>query len=321
MTVDRDAAKSTIYERIARIAKYFVPPALRPRLRKEYSYIVRFMRDRREKRELRQYQEHGGTYLAWYAKRLNRGANDPAGKRDVADWMSTGDADLRVAVALGLKPHHSFYEFGCGDFRAGNRFIRYLESGKYAANDASGERIKYGETCLKQILGEEMLRQKAPQFFVNVDNSFDWLKGRKFDFLWASAVLPHMPEHDIADSFDNLRKAMHDGSVFLFTYSEASIDEFRVFPRLSGDEKHRAVLELAERSNTSYVIRALEAARGQKCVEVSVKDWFHTFDFYRGIAEPRGYAIEDVTRVLPSEEADGFQMWDKLVKVTLRRNT
>ena len=141
-----------ISEQIARVAKYFVPPALRPRLRREYIYLIRTVRNFGEKRKLARYQREGGTYLNWYAERLDKGAEDPLGKCDTFEWMQSGKDDLDVAISLGLKPHHSLCEFGCGDFRAGSQFIQYLDDGNYAANDASGGRMRYGEKCLKQFL-------------------------------------------------------------------------------------------------------------------------------------------------------------------------
>jgi hypothetical protein len=71
------------------------------------------------------------------------------------------------------------------------------------------------------------------------------------------------------------------------------------------------------KANLGHVIDALEAARGQPCVEVSVKDWFHTFDFYRRIAESRGYKIAGISQCLPPGDFAKFSIREILIKVTL----
>lgn len=311
------ANKSDIFEIIARIAKHFVPPALRPALRRKYMELVRAILDWRLQREFKRFTKSGGTWIQWYAERVDDVYRAPDDLRMDAAWMASGVNDLNAAISQGLKPHHSLCEFGCGSFRAGNHFIRYLDPGNYAANDASAKRLKYGEWCLKQILGEELLQKKAPQFFVNTDNSFDWLKGRKFDYIWCNAVTAHMPQEDIEVFFDNIKKAMHRTSVFLCTYAEADIDTYRDFKGMSHEQRVAAASEAADKANKLFVIHALEAARGQPCVEVGVKDWFHTFDFYRRIAESRGYRIEDVSHCLPPGDFAKFSMWEKLIRVTL----
>jgi len=230
--------------------------------------------------------------------------------------MKEGAIDLDTIKKLGLQPENSLLDFGCGFMRSGNHFIHYLDEGNYSANDASGERIAYGKTVTADILGKEAFEQKDPHFYVNEDNSFDWLNGKKFDFIWSCSVLAHMPQADIECLFDSIKKAMHEKSVFLFTYSCADIEMFREWEHASAEERKAGIHDIVTKKNHMFIIRALKGKHGKDCIEVDSLNWFHTLDFYKKIVEPRGYAIEDVSDALPKEDGR-YDYAARLAKVTL----
>ena len=311
-----------VFSTVARFSKYFVPQPLRPYFRGKYILAVRSIKNRREKKELNRYLGNGGTYLDWYAKRLDRVSenipDDYPGERVLA-WMATGVDDLNAARKFELKPTSTLHEFGCGQLRAGVHFIKYLNAKNYSANDASKGRLDTGLKSATKILGADELERKAPELIINQDNSFNWVNGKKFDFIWSGAVLPHMPTTDIQTFFDNLKKVMHEASQFLFTFSESEIDAFRSFQHLpSGRQRFDAAHDTAARENTLHVVHALNAARNKDCVEVSVKDWFHSFSFYQDIVTAREYKIEDVSHALPPEPCTSFPMWVRLARITLK---
>ena len=292
------------FSHIARVGKYFIPARLRPAMRERYSLMVRKLLNAGEKRKLTRYLNSGGSYIRWYADRLDDRSgmqmetNERLGR--ILAQYPTGVDDLVVAKKLGLEPHHTLHEFGCGDLRSGNHFVAYLDAGNYSANDASRRRLEDGATCLERI----DLGHKNAKLIVNADNSFDWLDGRTFDYVWAGAVLGHMPEADISDLFVNLRKIMRPGSKFIFTYSQARVSDFRKYNTV---EK---ASEIARRDGNIHVIKAIEGGSGRDCIEVSVKDWFHTIDFFKRIAPD--FVIEDVTHLEPAENCDTFPMWSGL---------
>lgn len=307
------------FSRLAQVSKYLVPPTFRPRLRTEYSMCVRKWQNHREKRRLARHLRSGGTYISWYGERLDTMLHTAHDLAKILDQYPSGFDDLNAAKALGLEPHHTLHEFGCGTFRAGHCFIEYLESGNYSANDASSERIADGIMCLEKYLGPSVFKAKAATFIVNPDNSFDWLKGRTFDYIWAGAVLGHMPESDITDLFQNIRKAMHEGSRFAFTYSHADINEFREFKTLPTEQQRiEAATAAAKRDGNLHVIRAILSNRGQDCIEVSVKDWFHSLAFFKRVAEPMGFTIEDVIYVEPLTACSSFPIWSGIALARLR---
>jgi hypothetical protein len=205
----------------------------------------------------------GRSYLNWYANTLDEWAapRDPellARKR--AALAESGAEDLAVLKGFGLLPAHTLHEYGCGQLRSALHFAAYLDPGNFSANDASRGRIDLG----LELFGDR-IRPRNPNFVVNADNSFDWLGGRKFDFLWCHAVFGHMPAEDVEDTIANLRKAMHAGSAFYFTHDE---------PRLQIP------------GATAEIVR------------IDARNWLQAFAFFERVARKHGLAIEDASAAI-----------------------
>lgn len=202
------------------------------------------------------HKKRGGKYIDWYAGMVDRSAK-PAEfiMEQMPDWIyKTGADDLIAAERLGLKPGHTLHEFGCGFLRSGSHFIRYLDKGNYSGNDAAGARLDRAREIFK-----DLIREKEPTLYLNRDNTLDWVS-RKVDYVWSHAVFGHMPEEDIEETIRNVRKIMHDNSVFLFSYD----------PPPS------------------------ELGNGLVYREDS-RDWFHSLRFYERIASENGMTVEDVS--------------------------
>jgi SAM-dependent methyltransferase len=204
----------------------------------------------------------GRTYLQWYAKTLDDWVNsrDPeflARKR--AALQASGADDLAILKQFGLKPESTLHEFGCGQLRSALHFAEYLNPGNFSANDASQGRIDLG-LCL---FGDR-LNPRRPQFIANPDNSFDWLAGRRFDFIWCHAVFGHMPPEDVEEVIRNVRKAMHSNSMFLFSYDEPRL-------QIPGTDKD--------------------------IVRIDSRNWLQSFAFFSRVAGTYGLQIKDVSLV------------------------
>jgi len=222
----------------------------------------------------------GGSYLDWYARRMDSfvdfsrlESGDPEAIRSFEYHMSTSRNDLVVARHFGLAPHHKLHEFGVGFLRTGQHFIEFLDPGNFSGNDASGQRIKFGTEYIRRHID---IDAKRPLLITNTDNSFDWLDGRKVDFVWSLAVFTHMPQQDIDETIKNVRKILKPGAIFLFTYSEKDA--------------------------------------GSAVVRMNAKDWWHSYDFFEGIAARYGFHIEDVTEALP--ESEEYNAATRLAKMT-----
>ena len=210
----------------------------------------------------------GGTYIEWYAQRIdmmshNHGVTSlaPTDKSEqrLLKYLETGIEDLVILRKLGLQPTHMLHEIGLGAGRSAQFLIDYLEANHYSGNDISKERVRMA----REVVSLKGLDTKQPQCIVNRDNTFDWLEGRKVDFIWANSVFGHMPPEDVEDILRNLRQVMHEGTQFYYT--------------VRGADPH---------INTS---------------RWSVKDWARNHSFWEELAGRLGYAVNLVDVALPPD--------------------
>ncbi|MDJ0949926.1 MAG: class I SAM-dependent methyltransferase [Alphaproteobacteria bacterium] len=265
------------------------PEALKKPLRGEYDSVSnRFLERPLFLAEIALQRLMGHRYLEWYAARLNK---DETTGRELAERpvMESGDEDLEALRRLGLEPHHTLYEFGLGFGRSAQHFIAYLDQGHYAGNDITANRVR----MFREYLDLRGLADKQPEMHVTRDNSFDWVAGRTFDYIWCGAVLCHMPDEDVAEVLSNIRRIMAPHSIFLMTDTH-----------LVGQD---------------HIVR------------YTSKDWFRPANWYRETGEACGLVAEDVSDMLsfgkgshhvatPLGEAGGFKMGTHLIKYTLPEN-
>lgn len=259
-----------------------LPGGLRQSLRGEHHSIeYRFLYNPLEQLSLRLHRVFGGTYLSWYAQRLDGHVKDRFAEGEWSRespeyraWLQTGGEDLAVCRHFGLKPEHSLFEFGTGHGLASKFFIEYLNPGNFVGNDSSGERLRIARLLLK----EYGVGDKKTDLIHNADNSMDWLNGRKFDFIWCFAVFVHVPPEDVEEIITNFRKAMTENTICLFSYTE------------------KVGVEGVDQLN--------------------VKDWHHGFAFFEQIAEKIGCEVTNETAVL--NKLGRFSPPNCLVKMTLK---
>ena len=97
---------------------------------------------------------------------------------------------------MGLKKNSTLLEYGCGWLRSAKHFINFLKKDSYFGIDPVKNRIDKGFEFF-----EINVLKKNPRFHVNKDNTFDFVKNEKFDFIWCHAVFGHIPESDIVTIF------------------------------------------------------------------------------------------------------------------------
>ena len=103
----------------------------------------------------------------------------------------------------GLKPQHTFLDFGCGALRGTIRIVDYLDSGNYYGAD-----ISVG--LLKEALLECQRLKLSNTPILQLIDSFDLfgLFGMQFDFILCNSVTAHIHPDDIQDLFNGLSKAL-----------------------------------------------------------------------------------------------------------------
>jgi len=242
----------------ARIARTVLPPSFIKKLRGDRKSVhARWILDPKERLSLMFHRLKGGTYLSWYARRMDGFAaqHQVIDLTDGKSYFDSGMEDLEVIKKLGVKPHHRLHEFGCGALRSARYFIEYLDKGNFSANDTSGERITYG-TRRWRAEGLDLIEAKQPLLIASTDNSFAWLNGRKVDYIWCHAVFGHMPPEDVKETVANMKSVLNPGGAIILTYGENPY-------------------------NTKEVLRT------------SVKDWYHSRRFFLAIAAANGMTIEE----------------------------
>lgn len=202
------------------ILRAAVPEPIRKTLRGDQNSVkTRFFSNPREKLTIAIMRKvMGGSYLAWYGRRLDGylAGKTGASLLETEYFTASGDEDLTAMKALGLMPHHTMFEFGTGEGRSAQHFVGYLEPGHFTGNDISVERSRRFHEYFEAI----NLSDRKPRHLVTSDNSFEWFDGETFDYIFSQAVISHMPDDECKEVLANLHKIMHRDSIAAFVFSE-----------------------------------------------------------------------------------------------------
>lgn len=152
-------------------------------------------------------------YLTAYAmntdSRVDENPKGAIGREDEFD--SHGLLQLQFLKELGMKPHHTLLDFGCGVGRAARRFVPYLDAGNYTGIDISPKALAHA----KWLSHEEGWADQDPRFFRNSDISID----DEFDFIWGHSIFTHSEPAQIALMVSNASQRFK--YAFAFTYKES----------------------------------------------------------------------------------------------------
>lgn len=184
------------------------------------SVLRRFYYDPKERLSCAVTRLTGGSWISFYAARLDRFGSKQALEAVKRDYLADGASHLEYLKRHGLQPHHSVFDFGCGFGRAARYLVEYLEPGNYVGADISKERLRLA----RDLIRTHGLEPKRPEFLLNVDNTLAWLGGRRFDVIWAQSVFNHMPDNDVREFFAHVGDIMHPHSVLLLTPVETWAD-------------------------------------------------------------------------------------------------
>ncbi len=111
----------------------------------------------------------------------------------LALWRQKRDFQIAFLRGQGLQPSHTLCDLGCGTLRGGIPIIDYLEAGNYTGIDVRAEVIEEA----RRELAEHHLEHKRPELIAAADLA-DLHLDRRFDVIWAFAVLIHMSD-DVLD--------------------------------------------------------------------------------------------------------------------------
>jgi SAM-dependent methyltransferase len=155
-----------------------------------------------------------GYYRAVVADDLRHGLENAVGNSDRAEWRKIGQVQFDYLVQHGLQPDDHLLEIGCGNLRAGWRFINYLDPAHYFGVDSSADVI----LAAQDTLVERGLAGKVPHLTVVNDMEYAFLPEHHFDVVHAHSVFSHCPLSVIEDCFAHVGRLMKPEGIFDFTF-------------------------------------------------------------------------------------------------------
>ncbi|HEY8480886.1 MAG TPA: class I SAM-dependent methyltransferase [Spirillospora sp.] len=139
-------------------------------------------------------------------------------------WLKLGQMQFDYLLKHGLKPDDRMLEIGCGNLRAGWRFIDYLDTGNYYGIDISPDILLAAQrTLVRQGLGD-----KLPHLMLVDDLRLHFLPSEHFTVVHAHSVFSHSPLDVIEECFAHVGRVMAPGAFFDFTFDRTEGPEHHV---------------------------------------------------------------------------------------------
>ncbi|WP_070197774.1 class I SAM-dependent DNA methyltransferase [Streptomyces oceani] len=185
-------------------------------------YLRRLARDWNIRRRTR--GDHVAYYRAVMKSDTSRNPRGAVGTPTEQRWNALGKMQFDYLTGHGLSPDDRMLEIGCGNLRAGHRFIDYLESGHYHGVDISPDIL----LAAQQTLADQGLQHKLPYLTIVGDLRLTHLPDDAFDVVHAHSVFSHSPLTVIDECFRHVGRVLAPGGFFDFTYNRTDGEEHQV---------------------------------------------------------------------------------------------
>ncbi|WP_396452873.1 class I SAM-dependent methyltransferase [Actinomadura sp.] len=139
-------------------------------------------------------------------------------------WLKLGRMQFDYLLQHGLKPDDRILEIGCGNLRAGWRFIDYLDAGNYYGIDISPDILLAAQNTLVQ----QDLQNKVPHLTLVNDLKLRFLPSRHFTVVHAHSVFSHSPIDVIDECLANVGRVLAPDGFFDFTFDRTEGAEHHV---------------------------------------------------------------------------------------------
>ncbi|MGI5348894.1 class I SAM-dependent methyltransferase [Streptomyces sp. CA-250714] len=170
------------------------------------------------------YRDHVSYYRAVMASDTRRSPDAAVGSPTREEWLRLGRLQFDYLLGHGLAPSARMLDIGCGNLRAGWRFIDYLEPGNYYGIDISPDVL----IAAKRTLTEQGLQAKLPHLTLTQDLKLDFLPEAHFDVVHAHSVFSHSPLHVIEECLAHVGRVLAPGGFFDFTFDRTVGTEHQV---------------------------------------------------------------------------------------------
>ena len=122
-------------------------------------------------------------------------------------WNELQNYQFRVLTELGMQPHDTLLDIGCGPLQGGVAFIRYLAPSSYYGVDHKPAALRAG--C--DELTRQRLWRKRPRLLYSCSFGDDELGDMQFDFIWLSQILYYFPEPVLHNLFEMAARRLRPG--------------------------------------------------------------------------------------------------------------
>ncbi|MCQ4080060.1 class I SAM-dependent methyltransferase [Streptomyces sp. RB6PN25] len=168
--------------------------------------------------------DHVAYYRAVMRHDTSRGADAAVGSGTREGWLRLGAMQFDYLVSHGLRPGDRMLEIGCGNLRAGWRFIDYLETGNYYGIDISPDIL----IAAQDTLARQRLQHKLPRLTPVRDLRFAFLPEAHFRVVHAHSVFSHSPLHVIDECLAHVGRVLTPDGWFDFTFDRTEGTEHHV---------------------------------------------------------------------------------------------
>ncbi|MGP8301495.1 class I SAM-dependent methyltransferase [Streptomyces inhibens] len=168
--------------------------------------------------------DHVAYYRAVMASDTERNPEAAVGSRSHDRWLALGEMQFDYLTEHGLKSGHRMLDIGCGNLRAGWRFISHLDVGNYYGIDISPDIL----IAAKRTLTTYELQDKLPHLTITQDLKLEFLPTAHFDVVHAHSVFSHSPLDVIDECLAHVGRILAPGGFFDFTFDRTEGTEHQV---------------------------------------------------------------------------------------------
>ena len=168
--------------------------------------------------------DHVAYYRAVMKSDTAKNPEAAVGSRTHDRWLALGAMQFDYLLSHGLAPEDRMLEIGCGNLRAGWRFIDYLDPGNYYGIDISPDIL----VAAQQTLVRHRLQRRLPRLTPVRDLTFDFLPDAHFRVVHAHSVFSHAPLPVIEECFAHVGRILEPGGWFDFTFDRTEGAEHHV---------------------------------------------------------------------------------------------
>ncbi|MBS2964318.1 class I SAM-dependent methyltransferase [Actinocrinis puniceicyclus] len=185
------------------------------------AHLRRLTRDLRLRLSTR---DHVSYYRAVMRSDAARSPEAAVGSKTHERWLALGQMQFDYLVDHGLKAGDRMLEIGCGNLRAGWRFIDHLDTGHYHGIDISPDIL----LAAQQTLVRQGLQDKLPNLALVDDLTFAFLPAGHFDVVHAHSVFSHSPVEVVDEALAHVGRILAPGGFFDFTFDRTEGSEHHV---------------------------------------------------------------------------------------------